>query len=263
MNLRVRRIVFPVAAVVAVFLLASTLSPVLSPVMFAALLAVILNPVVDAAARFRLPRVVTVSLLYVALLIGLALGTAAVGSQFTELVDVLRGEEFYADYDGDNLINLATGPGQRDEFDDRNGNGAWDGGALVALRQWINLQRSRFAEGVWGDVVDQLGNSALDLLEKMWVPATAMLDLSRSDWSMTTAAGLSRQYMTSCESRMPRSIVSKTSKTPYGPRSGLATMMDGTASSRSCLAAPQSAASPATVSPGMSLMRFLRNDRMP
>lgn len=175
MNVRVRRIVFPVAAVVFALLLASTLSPVLSPVFFAALLAVILNPVVDAAARFRLPRVVTVSLLYVAILIGAALSGAAISGQFTELVEVLSGEEFHADYDGNNLINLAEDPTGQDEFDDRNGNGVWDGGALVALRQWINQQRTRFAHGVWGDVIDDLGNSALDLLDKLWVPATAMM----------------------------------------------------------------------------------------
>jgi predicted PurR-regulated permease PerM len=175
MNIRVRRIVFPVAAVVATLVLASTLSPVLSPVLFAALLAVILNPVVEAAARFRLPRVATVSLLYVVILIGTAISGAAISGQFTELVEVLRGEQFHADYDGNNLINLADGPLGEDEFDDRNGNGVWDGGALIALRQWINQQRSRFAHGVWGDVMDDLGSSALDLLERMWLPATGML----------------------------------------------------------------------------------------
>ncbi len=175
MSIRYRRIAFPVVAVVVALFLASNLSPVLSPVFMAALLAVILNPVVEAAARFRFPRVVTVSLLYVVILIGAALTTAAISTQFTQLVDVLRGEQFHADYDGNNLINLADGPNGQDEFDDRNGDGEWDGGALVALRQWIDEQRTRFAHGVWGGVVDELGNSALDLLERMWVPATSMM----------------------------------------------------------------------------------------
>jgi predicted PurR-regulated permease PerM len=175
MNTRARRIVFPVAAVVLVLVLASTLSPVLSPVLFAALLAVILNPVVDAAARFRLPRVATVSLLYVAILIGASLSGAAISSQFTELVDVLSGETLHGDYDGNGLVNLADSPAGQDEFDDRNGNGAWDGGALVALREWINQQRTRSADGIWGEVIDDLGGSAIDLLEKMWVPTTAMI----------------------------------------------------------------------------------------
>ena len=69
MILRVRRVVFPVLAVAAVLLLASTVSAVLSPVLFAVLLAVILNPVVNAAERIQLPRVLSVSLLYVALIV--------------------------------------------------------------------------------------------------------------------------------------------------------------------------------------------------
>ena len=174
MNTRLRRVVFPIAAVVLVLVLASTLSPVLSPVLFAALLAVILNPVVDASARFGLPRVATVSLLYVTILIGASLSGAIISSQFTELVDVLSGEKLHGDYDGNHLINLADSPGAQDEFDDRNGNGVWDGGALVALREWINQQRIHFADGIWGEVIDDLGGSAIDLLEKVWVPATAM-----------------------------------------------------------------------------------------
>jgi predicted PurR-regulated permease PerM len=175
MNARVRRVVFPVVAVVVVLILARTVSPVLSPVLFAALLAVILNPAVEAAARFRLPRAATVSLLYVIIVLVAAVSTAGLGGQFASLVAALQGEPVFGDHDGNGVIELVAAPGAPPEFDDQDGDGVYDAGALAALRVWITVQRERFSEGMLGGVVDELGQSSLDLLEKMWVPATEML----------------------------------------------------------------------------------------
>ena len=70
---RWRRIAFPVLALLAILLLASTLSSVLNPVLIAVLLAVLLNPVVNLAARVGLPRALTVGLLYIALALAVGL----------------------------------------------------------------------------------------------------------------------------------------------------------------------------------------------
>lgn len=175
MTFRYRRVIFPVAAVVAVLLLASTLSPVLSPVLFAMLLAVILNPAVEAAQRFRMPRVATVAILYVLIILGVVASGTGLGRQFTALSQALVGEAFYGDLDGNGLINLGDDVARQDEFDDRNGNGVWDGGALVSLKRLINRERSRFAVGVWGDVVNEVGSGVLDLLGRLAAPATGMI----------------------------------------------------------------------------------------
>lgn len=175
MTSRLRRVAFPVVVLVAALVLASTLSPVLSPVFFAILLAVILNPLVEAAGRLRLPRVVTVSVLYVLLVLLVVLVGSAVKGQFASLGRALVGEPFYGDLDGDGLIDLAQAPGERDEFDDRNGNGVWDGGALYVLRSQIEHERSRLATGPLEDLVDEVGTAALDIVERLAVPATSTL----------------------------------------------------------------------------------------
>ena len=71
LSTRWRRIAFPVLALAGILLLFSALSAVINPVLIAVLLAVVLNPVVNAAGRFGSPRVLTVSLLYVLLLVGM------------------------------------------------------------------------------------------------------------------------------------------------------------------------------------------------
>jgi predicted PurR-regulated permease PerM len=175
MTARFRRIVFPILLATVVLVLASTLSEVISPVLFAMILAVILNPVVDAAGRFKLPRVATVAILYVALLLIGFFSAAGVSGQFRDLGRELQGEEFFGDLDGNGLVNLAAGPSQRDEFADLNHNGVWDGGALISLKTLINTERSRLPEGAWGDALDDLGLGMLDLLDKLAGPATGVL----------------------------------------------------------------------------------------
>ena len=179
MSLRYRRLIFPVAAVGVTLVLASTLSPVLSPVLFAMLLAVVLNPVVEAAGRFQLPRVATVSILYVVFVLFGIVVAAGVGGQVQLLGTALVGEPFHGDLDGNGLIELDVrdeNTGELlDEFEDRDGNAQWDGGALFRFKSWVDQARGRLAGGVWGTAVEELGNNLLDLLEKVAVPATAML----------------------------------------------------------------------------------------
>ena len=118
---RWRRIAFPILALLAILLLASTLSSVLNPVLIAVLLAVLLNPVVNLAVRIGLPRVVTVGLLYVALALAVVVASTVLGRQFAQLVRALSGERLIEDYNDNGLIELA-GPGaERDEFEDLDG----------------------------------------------------------------------------------------------------------------------------------------------
>lgn len=175
MTLRYRRIVFPILLATVALVLASTLSDVISPVLFAMILAVILNPLVDAAGRFRLPRVATVAILYMALVLLVFVSASGVSGQFSALGRALQGEEFHGDLDGNGLVTLALAPGQRAEFTDRNANGRWDGGALIALKALVNSERTRLPEGVWGDALDDLGRGVLDLLDKLTGPATGVL----------------------------------------------------------------------------------------
>ncbi len=175
MTLRYRRIVFPILLATVILVLASTLSEVVSPVLFAMILAVILNPAVDAAGRFKLPRVATVSILYVALVLLVFVATAGVSGQFRALGRALQGEEFHGDLDGNGLVTLSLGPGMRGEFIDLNGNGRWDGGALISLKGLVNSERTRLPDGVWGDALDDLGRGVLDLLDKLGGPATGVL----------------------------------------------------------------------------------------
>lgn len=174
MNLRVRRVVFPILAVAAVLLLASTVSAVLSPVLFAVLLAVILSPVVNAAERIHLPRVLSVSLIYVALVVVLVILASVLNRQFGDLIQALEGEPFHGDLDGNGLINLAAGPGAENEFSDLDADGVWDGGALVRLRAWVDAERARLHGSVWGELAHESGDGLLDLLEGLAVPATGM-----------------------------------------------------------------------------------------
>lgn len=175
MTLRYRRIVFPILLATVILVLASTLSEVVSPVLFAMILAVILNPLVDAAGRFKLPRVATVSILYVALVLVVFVSTAGVSGQFRALGRALQGEEFHGDLDGNGLVTLSLGPGMRGEFIDLNANGRWDGGALISLKALVNSERTRLPDGVWGDALDDLGRGVLDMLDKLAGPATGVL----------------------------------------------------------------------------------------
>jgi hypothetical protein len=131
---RWRRLAFPVLAIAGVMLLFSALSEVLNPVLIAVLLAVILNPVVNAAGRFGTPRVLTVSLLYVLLLVGMTLTSSIVVRQFAQLGRALAGEPFHGDLDDNGLIELAAGPEGRPEFDDLDHDGEYDPGALLSWR---------------------------------------------------------------------------------------------------------------------------------
>ncbi len=171
MTSRWRRIAFPVLAIAAILLFASTLSAVIIPVLVALLLAVILNPVVNAAGRLHLPRVATVSILYVLLLLGLVLFGLVVGHQFQQFGPYLSGEPFLGDKDNDGLINLAREPGFEDEFTDLNGNGLYDPGALLRLEHWLNTRMVVKAGGVLGDAAEQLRTQAGSLLMQFSQPA--------------------------------------------------------------------------------------------
>jgi predicted PurR-regulated permease PerM len=171
---RWRRFAFPVLALALVTLLASTLSSVLNPVLVAVLLAVILNPVVNAAARLNLPRVVTVSLLYALLLVGSVLFAAVVVRQFQELGRALSGEPFHGDFDGNGLIELGA-PGERDEFDDQNGNGVYDAGALLRLKNWLDTRIASSADGYLGSALDQVRTQAVGMLSQFAKPAGDMI----------------------------------------------------------------------------------------
>jgi len=170
-----RRVAFPVLALAAVLLLASTFSAVLAPVLVAILLAVVLHPVVDRASRFHLPRVVSVSILYVVLVVLTLAGVAGVGGQFKALGQELRGEEFFGDLDGDGRIGQAGAPGARDEFHDLNGNGQWDGGALMALTVLVDHERMLLPDGPVGQGLYEAGGALLDVFGDLAGPAAGML----------------------------------------------------------------------------------------
>jgi predicted PurR-regulated permease PerM len=175
MTVQWRRAAFPVLLVAAVLVLASTLSAVLAPVLVAILLAVLMHPVVDRASRFHLPRSVSVSVLYVLLVVVALGGVASVGGEFKALSQELRGEEFFGDLDGDGLIGVAQAAGERDEFHDINGNGLWDGGALMALTVLVDRERQRLPGGPVGQALYETGGALLDLFGEMAGPATGMV----------------------------------------------------------------------------------------
>jgi len=131
---RWRRLAFPVLAIAGVMLLFSALSEVLNPVLIAVLLAVILNPVVNAAGRMGTPRVLTVSLLYVLLLVGMTLTGSVLVRQFTQLGRALAGEPFHGDLDDNGLIERSEATGQIAErfgLFDENGSGVLNGAELI------------------------------------------------------------------------------------------------------------------------------------
>ncbi len=177
---RWRRVAFPVLALAAILLLASTLSSVINPVLVAVLLAVILNPVVNVAGRFGLPRVASVTVLYVVLLLVLVLFASVLGRQFQELGRALAGEPFHADSNGNGLIELAGQPLGRqpvevDEFDDLNGSGAYDAGALLRLENWLNRQLATGGSGVLGETYDTVRTQVLGGLGDIARPASEMI----------------------------------------------------------------------------------------
>ena len=171
---RLRRIAFPILAVVLVLVVASTLSETLSPVLFALLLAVVLNPLVDFAARLRMPRVATVALLYLGLTLLLVFSAHGVWQQFQDLAITLSGEPFQ-DLDGDALIELRIGPEGESEFVDLNGNGVYDGGALLELEAWVNSEITRRADGWYGDLLDEARTTTLEGLATLARPAGDMI----------------------------------------------------------------------------------------
>jgi predicted PurR-regulated permease PerM len=182
MTARWRRIAFPILALGAVLLLASTLSSVINPVLIAVLLAVILNPVVQAASRFRLPRVVTVGVLYVLLALVVGLLSTVLSGQFQELARALSGEPFHADYNDSGLIELAGQPvphtdtvAERDEVDDLNGNGIHDPGALLRLENWLNTQIGRAESGVLGPMFDSVRSELVGTVGNLARPASEMI----------------------------------------------------------------------------------------
>jgi predicted PurR-regulated permease PerM len=175
MTSRWRRVAFPVLALAVILLLASTLSSVINPVLIAVLLAVILNPVVHAASRFRMPRVVTVAVLYVLLGLGVVLLGTVLSRQFQELGRALGGEPFHADYNDNGLIELA-GPGsERDEFEDLDGNRVYDAGALLRLENWLNAKISRSSHGVLGDLLDSVRSEMVGKIGDLARPAGEMI----------------------------------------------------------------------------------------
>ena len=172
---RWRRLAFPVLAIAGVLLLFSALSEVLNPVLIAVLLAVILNPVVNAAGRFGTPRVLTVSLLYVLLLVGMTLTSSIVVRQFAQLGRALAGEPFHGDLDDNGLIELAAGPEGRPEFDDLDHDGEYDPGALLKLENWVNRKISPTATGPWGAALDDLRTQLVSMLGSLARPAGDMI----------------------------------------------------------------------------------------
>jgi len=171
---RWRRIAFPVLALLAILLLASTLSSVLNPVLIAMLLAVLLNPVVNAAGRAGLPRVVTVGLLYVALALAVVVASTVLGRQFSQLVRALSGERVLGDFDDNGLIELA-GPGvERDEFEDLDGDGRFDPGALMQLENWLDAQLGKSSRGMFGATLDTVRAELLSSLASLARPAGEM-----------------------------------------------------------------------------------------
>lgn len=190
---RWRRIAFPILAVLIVLLLAWTLSTVINPVLIAVLLAVILNPVVNAASRFRMPRVLTVSILYVLLAVGVSVFAAVLGRQFTELGRALSGEPFYGDLDNNGIIELladhdavlanplgpAPGPdglipdASLAEFEDKDGDGEYDAGLLLKLKNWLEAQG--MPQGPVGDVLESLRGQGVETLASLAKPASTVI----------------------------------------------------------------------------------------
>lgn len=172
---RWRRLAFPVLALAGILLLFSALSEVINPVLIAVLLAVLLNPLVNAAGRFGLPRVLSVSLLYVLLLLGLSVAGSVVLRQFTELGRALAGEPFLGDLDDDGLIELAAGPEERDEFTDLDRDGEYDAGALLKLEGFVNRTMARTATGPLGDALDEVRAQLVGMLGTLARPAGDMI----------------------------------------------------------------------------------------
>jgi len=172
---RWRRLAFPVLALAGILLLFAALSEVINPVLIAVLLAVLLNPLVNAAGRFGLPRVLSVSLLYVLLLLGLTLAGSVVLRQFTELGRALAGEPFLGDFDDDGLIELAAQPGERDEFVDQDRDGEYDAGALLKLEGFVNRTMARTASGPWGGTLDEVRVQLVGMLGTLARPAGDMI----------------------------------------------------------------------------------------
>ena len=171
---RWRRIAFPVLALLAILLLASTLSSVLNPVLIAMLLAVLLNPVVNLAGRAGLPRAVTVALLYVGLALAVVVASTVLGRQFSQLVRALSGERLLEDYDDNGLIELA-GPGvERDEFEDLDRDGEYDAGALLQLENWLDMQLGRSQSGVFGATLDTVRTELLASVASLVRPASEL-----------------------------------------------------------------------------------------
>jgi len=171
---RWRRLAFPVLALAGILLLFSAVSEVINPVLVAVLLAVLLNPVVNAAGRFGFPRVLTVSLLYVLLLLGLTLAGSIVFKQFTELGRALTGEPFLGDFDDDGLIELSSADG-RPEFVDQNHDGEHNPGALLRLEGFVNRTMSRSANGPWGETLDEVRAQLVGMLGSLARPAGDMI----------------------------------------------------------------------------------------
>jgi predicted PurR-regulated permease PerM len=139
------------------------------------LLAVILNPVVNAGARFRLPRVATVSILYVVLILGLTLGTMVLMRQFSDLGRALSGEPFLGDFDNNGLIELAEGTAGQDEFEDLNRNGVYDAGLLKQLEISINMRMAASRGGVLGDTLEEVRRQLGNVLADFGQPAGDMI----------------------------------------------------------------------------------------
>ena len=172
---RVRRLAFPVLAIAGVLLLFAALSEVINPVLIAVLLAVILNPAVNAASRFGLPRVLTVSLLYLLLLLGLTLAGSVVLRQFAELGRALSGEPFHGDLDDNGLIELSSGPEGLPEFEDQDRDGMYDAGALLKLESWVNRKMAHTASGPFGEALDEVRGHLVSMLGSLARPAGDMI----------------------------------------------------------------------------------------
>jgi predicted PurR-regulated permease PerM len=172
---RWRRLAFPVLAIAGILLLFSAVSSVLNPLLVAMLLAVILNPVVNAASRFGLPRVVTVSALYVLLLLVLTLTGSVVARQFAELGRALAGEPFHGDLDDNGLIERTAGPDSLPEFDDLDRDGEYDPGAMLKLQNWLNRKISSTTSGPWDEALDEVRAQLGAMLGTLARPAGEMI----------------------------------------------------------------------------------------
>ena len=172
---RWRRIAFPVLALAGILLLFSALSAVINPVLIAVLLAVVLNPVVNVAGRLGLPRVVTVSLLYVLLLLGLTLAGSIVLKQFAQLGRALAGEPFHGDFNDNGLIDAGMLPDGRVEFDDLDHDGVYDRGALLALEGFVNRSLAQTATGPFGAALDDMRGQLVSILGSLARPAGDMI----------------------------------------------------------------------------------------